>query len=86
MEFQNKVAVVTGGAQGIGKAIADAFRKGGATVYVIDIQKGDWFVGDVSDKSALSDETVRLLLRWPCSFARIKRDSLPVKTSVLMAA
>jgi len=55
MEFQNKVAVVTGGAQGIGKAIADAFRQEGATVHVIDIQKGDWFVGDVSDKSALEE-------------------------------
>ena len=53
MQFQNKVAVVTGGALGIGKAIASAFRSEGATVYVIDIQQGDWFVGDVSSKEDL---------------------------------
>ena len=42
-----KVVVVTGGAQGIGKCIAAEFRKIGATVYVIDKQPGDWFVGDI---------------------------------------
>ena len=41
MVFENKVAVVTGGAQGIGKAIAAAFEAEGATVYIIDIQKGN---------------------------------------------
>ena len=53
MSDNHKVAVVTGGAQGIGKAIVDAFRSQGVVVYVIDKQPGDWFVGDVSDKSTL---------------------------------
>ena len=38
--FQNKIVVVTGGAQGIGKCIADEFRRQGAIVCVIDIQPG----------------------------------------------
>ena len=53
MRFENKVAVITGGEHGIGKAIADAFRAEGATVYIIDLQPGDWFVGDVGDKDTL---------------------------------
>lgn len=52
-DFQNKVVVVTGGASGIGKCIADEFRNGGAMVSVIDKAPGNHFVGDISDKSVL---------------------------------
>ena len=51
--FTNKVAVVTGGAKGIGRAIVQEFRKAGAAVCVIDLLPNEYFVGDVSDKAAL---------------------------------
>ena len=54
-DFNNRIAVVTGGAQGIGKCIAQEFTKAGATVYVIDKQPGDHYVGDLSSKDVLED-------------------------------
>ena len=51
--FKDKVVVITGGANGIGKCIADEFRAGGAHVYVIDKQAGEHFVGDISRKEVL---------------------------------
>ena len=51
--FKDKVVVVTGGANGIGKCVADEFRAQGAYVYVIDKVDGNHFVGDVSKQETL---------------------------------
>ena len=51
--FQNKVVVITGGAGGIGKCIAEEFRKAGAQVCVIDCAQGDHYVGDIGDQATL---------------------------------
>ena len=51
--FQNKVVVITGGASGIGKCIAEEFQKAGAKVCVIDKAQGDHYVGDISKKEVL---------------------------------
>ena len=51
--FENKVAVVTGGAQGIGRCIAEEFEKYGARVAIIDITDNVYFVGDLADKRDL---------------------------------
>ena len=51
--FRNKVVVITGGAGGIGKCIAEEFEKNGAQVCVIDRAEGNHYVGDISDRETL---------------------------------
>ena len=38
MRFDNKVAIITGGTTGIGRATANALTKEGCKVYVLDIK------------------------------------------------
>jgi len=51
--FKDKVVVITGGANGIGKCMAQEFAKNGAHVCIIDKAEGAHFVGDISDKETL---------------------------------
>ena len=51
--FQDKVVVITGGAGGIGKCIAEEFEKAGAKVCIIDIAENPYFIGDIGDEATL---------------------------------
>ncbi len=53
MDKYTKIAVVTGGASGIGRCIAEEFGRQGVKVYVIDKADGNHYVGDISDKKVL---------------------------------
>ncbi len=53
--FEDKIVVITGGAGGIGKCVAQEFSKEGATVCVIDCAEGDHYVGDIGNKETLED-------------------------------
>jgi len=55
-DFEGRVALVTGGASGIGAAAVERLRAGGAEVHVFDLAQGD----DVRDSAQLNAAVERL--------------------------
>lgn len=53
IDFTNKIVVITGGARGIGAAMAQSFETAGAKVAIIDILENEYFVGDISNPDTL---------------------------------
>ena len=56
LEFEGKVAIVTGGARGIGKATAQAFSSNGATVVIVDVLESE-----LKETSAIIGKTGKVL-------------------------
>lgn len=63
MEFDGKVAVITGGAMGIGRACAQAFLAGGAAVVIgdIDVEAGRAAAAELGDRCRFVECNVRSL-------------------------
>lgn len=64
--FENKVVVVTGGAQGIGKCICEEFEKEGAKVCIIDQQENDYFQGNLAEKEVLEQFAEKVIADYGC--------------------
>jgi NAD(P)-dependent dehydrogenase (short-subunit alcohol dehydrogenase family) len=60
-EFAGKIVVVTGGAQGIGRCIAEKFSAAGATVCVFDLQENPCFTGNLAEEADLREFCAKVL-------------------------
>lgn len=81
-DFEDKIVVITGGANGIGKCIAEEFRKDGAKVTIIDrAPKGNHFVGDISKKEVL-DDYVEYVLHYYNHIDFLINNALPLMKGI----
>ena len=64
MEFKDKVVIVTGGANGIGKWISAEFAKAGAHVCVFDLCENPYFQGDLADKKTLEIFAEKVIVEY----------------------
>ena len=64
--LKNKVAVVTGGCSGIGKAVVDRFRDEGAIVCVFDIKGGgkDYYEVDVTKEEIILSAVEKVIKKY----------------------
>jgi len=66
-DFKDKVAVITGGARGIGKCIAEQFKKQDANIAIIDVIDNEYFVGDLACKQTLE----KFANKVACDFGKV---------------
>ncbi|MFW6134605.1 MAG: 3-oxoacyl-[acyl-carrier-protein] reductase [Elusimicrobiota bacterium] len=97
MTTEQKVAVVTGGARGIGKAISGKLKDNNCKVVIIDIQEetakqtakevqGDYFLADVSSMEDVSETVDKIVEKHSkidilVNNAGITRDNLLIRMS-----